>query len=223
MSREFAGAGMVIAQECARQEPAAPKLVTVIVEKNRDQHIWVKSQRDDGRCDPPGPLFVSANYKRPGSQTPRFTFAGVYVALRRFESTTLSFTLVGVSSTPPRAPASLAERGSKLWKSVLAAYVLTPGELAVLEALCHAVDQLAKINGELVSAPLVTKGSRGHQIVNPLYAQARQHAKTVESLQRALCLPEIGQNQGTWRNPHRKSSVDERWRRAAKARDNEGA
>jgi hypothetical protein len=118
----------------------------------------------------------------------------------------------------------LGAQGKRLWRDVLGAYLLTPGEREVLVALCFATDQLARLNAELVSAPLTVKGSRGQQVPNPLLYEARQTAKTVESLQRALCLPVPGQVRGEWRNPNTKASVDERWRRAktVKARE-EGA
>jgi hypothetical protein len=134
------------------------------------------------------------------------------------------FRLLCVTSSPPRAPAGCGPAGKKLWRDVLGAYLLTPGEREVLVALCHAVDQLAKLNAELVSAPLTVKGSRGQQVINPLMYESRQTAKTVETLQRALCLPAPGQRTGEWRNPNTKSAVDERWRRArtVKARE-EGA
>jgi hypothetical protein len=104
---------------------------------------------------------------------------------------------------------------------VLGAYQLTPGEREVLVALCHAVDQLGRLNAEMATAPLMVKGSRGQQIANPLLAQIRAYDKTVESLQRALCLPPPGEKVGTFRNPNTKSAVDARWSRArtVKARD----
>ena len=107
---------------------------------------------------------------------------------------------------------------------MLGAYLLTPGEREVLVALCHATDQLAKINAALVDAPLTVKGSRGQQVINPLLYESRQTAKTVETLQRALCLPAPGQRTGEWRNPNTKAAVDARWSRVktVKARE-EGA
>jgi hypothetical protein len=103
---------------------------------------------------------------------------------------------------------------------VLSAYLLTPAEHEVLVALCHAVDQLGRLNAEAVAAPLTVKGSKGQPVPNPLFAEVRAHAKTVETLQRALCLPAPGEKTGAWRDPHTKHSIDERWRRAktAKAR-----
>jgi hypothetical protein len=106
---------------------------------------------------------------------------------------------------------------------VLGACLLTPGEREVLVALCHAVDQLAKLNAELVSALLTVKGSRGQQVPNPLFAEVRAHNKSIESLQRSLCLPAPGQKTGAWRNPHTKSAVDARWSRTKTVKAREGA
>jgi hypothetical protein len=117
----------------------------------------------------------------------------------------------------------LGAQGRRLWRDVLGAYLLTPGEREVLVALCHAVDQLAKLNAEVVSAPLTVKGSRNQQVPNPLLAEARATAKTVETLQRALCLPAPGAKTGAWRNPHTKSAVDARWSRAKTVKAREGA
>ena len=136
--------------------------------------------------------------------------------MRRFRglrATIWRFTLLCMSSSPPRAPAGLAEQGRKLWRDVLGHYLLTPGEREVLTTLCFAVDQLARLNAELVSAPLTVKGSRGQQVPNPLFHEVRMHNKSVESLQRALCLPEPGAKRGEWRNPNTKAAVNERWRR----------
>jgi hypothetical protein len=126
-----------------------------------------------------------------------------------------------MSNSPPRAPAGLAAAGKRLWSDVLGAYELTPGEREVLSALCFEVDRLARINAELVSAPLTVKGSRGQEIPNPLLREARMAGKLVESLQRALCLPPPGEKVGTVRNPNTKSAIDARWSRArtVKARD----
>jgi hypothetical protein len=81
---------------------------------------------------------------------------------------------------------------------------------------------LAKINAALADAPLTVKGSRG-QVPNPLLREARMHDKTIETLQRALCLPAPGTKTGAWRNPHTKSAVDARWSRAKTVKAREGA
>jgi hypothetical protein len=128
-----------------------------------------------------------------------------------------------MTSSPPRAPAGLGAQGRRLWRDVLGAYLLTPGEREVLVALCHAVDQLHRLNVEAASAPLLVKGSRGQQVPNPLLAEVRAHDKTVETLQRALCLPAPGAKTGAWRNPHTKSAVDARWSRAKTVKAREGA
>jgi phage terminase small subunit len=126
-----------------------------------------------------------------------------------------------MSTSPPRAPAGLGPQGRKLWADVLGSYLLTPGETTVLTALCHATDQLAKLNAELSKAELWVIGSRKQPVPNPLLAEVRAHAKTIENLQRALCLPAPGAKSGQWRNPNMKAAIDTRWRRQAtiKARD----
>jgi phage terminase small subunit len=116
----------------------------------------------------------------------------------------------------------LAAAGKRLWSDVLGAYELTPGEREVLVALCHAVDQLGRLNAEMATAPLMIKGSRGQQVPNPLLAQIRASAKSVESLQRALCLPPPGEKVGKFSNPHTASSVNARWSRAATKRARDG-
>jgi phage terminase small subunit len=128
---------------------------------------------------------------------------------------------IKITTPTPPAPSTLGGHGRKLWRSVLGAYLLTPAEHEVLIALCHATDQLEKLNAELVSAPLTVKGSRGQQVPNPLLAEARSHARTVETLQRSLCLPVPGEKKGAWRDPHASASINERWRRTRTVKDRE--
>jgi len=125
------------------------------------------------------------------------------------------FTLLCMGSSPPRAPAGLGDHGRKVWRDVVAKYVLDPGETAVLGELCRTLDELDRLNAAAAVAPLSVPGSRGQETVNPLFAEVRAHRKTVELLQRALALPVEGERVGSVRNPHRRAAVASRWRRDA--------
>jgi hypothetical protein len=90
-------------------------------------------------------------------------------------------------------------------------------------ALCHAVDQLAKLNAELVSAPLTVKGSRNQQLPIRCWPRSAPTTRRWSRLQRALGLPAPGQKTSAWRNPDTKSAIDARWSRAKTVKAREGA
>lgn len=89
-----------------------------------------------------------------------------------------------------KAPAGLKAKGKRLWTEVTGEYKLRSDELDVLEDVCREADLIDKIENELASADLMTTGSMGQQVVNPLIAEARQHRATKMSLWKRLALPD---------------------------------
>jgi hypothetical protein len=51
-----------------------------------------------------------------------------------------------VGNAPPRAPAGPGDQGKRLWCDVVGKYLLDPAELAVLDQLCHTIDELGRLN-----------------------------------------------------------------------------
>ena len=74
-----------------------------------------------------------------------------------------------------KAPAGLKSKGKRLWQEVTGAYQLRSDELDVLEDVCREADLIDKIETELASADLMTTGSMGQMVVNPLIEIGRAH------------------------------------------------
>jgi hypothetical protein len=105
--------------------------------------------------------------------------------------------------------------GAALWTSVMDAYKLDPAETAILAQACRTLDELARIDTELVTSPLMVTGSMGQPVPNPLLAEARAHRKVLESLARSLALPINSEQSGTVRHPQQRAAVKSRHRGAA--------
>lgn len=108
-----------------------------------------------------------------------------------------------------KAPAGLRAKGKRLWAEVTSGYQLRHDELDVLEDVCREADLIDKIEHELGSADLMTTGSMGQMVVNPLIAEARQHRATKMSLWKRLALPDPAMS-GAETNQQR-SAAQSRW------------
>jgi len=120
------------------------------------------------------------------------------------------------TSKTPHGPA-----GTLLWASVTDEFEIDPGEAELLREACRVVDELARIDVELSSAPLVVKGSTGQLVAHPLLDAARAHRKVLESLVRSLALPLPDENVGRIRSPQQTAAVRSR-HRGSKLRDLRG-
>lgn len=109
-----------------------------------------------------------------------------------------------------KAPAGLKAKGKRLWSEVTTAYQLRSDELDVLEDVCREADLIDKIESELASADLMTTGSMGQQVVNPLIAEARQHRATKMSLWKRLALPDPVSD-GAQETNQQRSAAQSRW------------
>lgn len=93
-------------------------------------------------------------------------------------------------SKKPRTPAGLSTNGRRLWADVAGEYELRADELRVLEMACRTADNLAAIDAELTTAPVMTTGSMGQDVVNPLIAAALATRRQLAALVKQLNLPD---------------------------------
>jgi hypothetical protein len=89
-------------------------------------------------------------------------------------------------------PVGLLETGLALWVSYASEFQLQPNELRWLEDACRLSDIMAALREAAVGQPLLTKGSTGQDVLNPLIAEQKTHASTVGSLLARIKLPADG-------------------------------
>jgi len=112
----------------------------------------------------------------------------------------------------PRAPESLDAAGKALWRSVLAAYELSPAEMATLRQACRVVDVLARIDAHLADADLVVDGYAGQPRSHPLLSASADQRRVLDALFRSLCLPMPDEAEGRRRSPAAVAAAQARWR-----------
>lgn len=109
-------------------------------------------------------------------------------------------------------PTDLGDAGRRLWDQISGTYKLRADELRVLEDAAHEADLIATLNGGLVDAPLLVRGSQGQEVINPLISELRQHRATLASLLRQLKLPDEAAPQQS-RSSQAREAVNARWSR----------
>lgn len=113
----------------------------------------------------------------------------------------------------PRQPAGLGEAGRELWHSIALTYELRPDEVRMLADACREADILERLEGDLIDAPLMVKGSMGQMTASPLVSEARMHRQTLATLLKALKLPDTPAT-----GERKRAKVSEDARMAARAR-----
>jgi hypothetical protein len=96
---------------------------------------------------------------------------------------------------PSRPPKEIGPRGRALWRAVTARYELTPTELELLRELCCATDELGRLVTVSKNVRTTIPGSRGQDIMHPVFAELRYHRENVRRLFVALALPDNQHNQ----------------------------
>jgi hypothetical protein len=86
-------------------------------------------------------------------------------------------------------PVGLLETGLALWVSYATEFQLQPNELRWLEDACRLADIMAALREASIGQPLLTKGSTGQDVLNPLIAEQKTHATAVGSLLARIKLP----------------------------------
>jgi hypothetical protein len=72
-------------------------------------------------------------------------------------------------------PLGLGLAGKRLWRRVVALYALAEHEAEALAAACRMADDLARLEEALKDARVMTIGSRGQSVVNPIFSEVRAH------------------------------------------------
>lgn len=114
--------------------------------------------------------------------------------------------------TPPAAPVGLGERGLKLWRDTLEELELDPDELLLLEEAARLADELDQMGVLLANSSLLSTGSRGQQVANPLIREIRGHRLALSRILRQLGATRPGEDE------QERLSPSQRGRKAAIAR-----
>ena len=118
-----------------------------------------------------------------------------------------------VSERRRRAPNGLGTAGKALWASILdVGYELRPDEFAVLTSACRTADLAARLEAALADQPLVTRGSMGQDVVNPLATELRLQRMAQANLLKQLALPDIDDEEQPKSLRHQ-NAANARWRR----------
>jgi hypothetical protein len=111
----------------------------------------------------------------------------------------------------PVAPPGLGEAGRAFWRSIIATYELSPGELELLRQACRTVDVLERVDAQLAAEDLTTVGSRGQMRCHPLLTAAVEQRRTLEALLNAMALPFPAEEFGKRRSPSAVAAAQARW------------
>ncbi|MCS4277727.1 hypothetical protein M2390_002936 [Mycetocola sp. BIGb0189] len=97
-----------------------------------------------------------------------------------------------VRTLPTGSPQFDHPSATRLWADVTDAYDLAVHELLILEAACREQDIIDRLDAELQYAPLMSKGSMGQDVANPLLGEVRQHRAEFNRLLKSLDLDTAG-------------------------------
>lgn len=113
------------------------------------------------------------------------------------------------------APKGLKPAGKSLWSSVTGAYELRADERRILEDACREADLIDALDKALDAADLMSVGSQGQPVINPLVPEIRQHRSTLKALMQALKLPEDGdvEREAGERSSKAREAANARWSR----------
>lgn len=115
-------------------------------------------------------------------------------------------------NTPPAAPEGLGERGLRLWTDTLADLDMDPDELLLLEEACRLADELDEMGVLLANSAMLSTGSRGQPVANPLIREIRGHRLALSRVLRQLGATRPGEDDQERLTP------SQRGRKAAMAR-----
>ncbi|MGW7604481.1 hypothetical protein [Streptomyces antimycoticus] len=115
-------------------------------------------------------------------------------------------------NTPTPAPDGLGERGLRLWTDTVAELEMDPDELLLLEEAAHLADELDEMGTLLANSAMLSTGSRGQVVANPLIREIRGHRLALSRILRQLGATRPGEDEQERLTP------SQRGRKAALAR-----
>jgi hypothetical protein len=115
----------------------------------------------------------------------------------------------------PKPPTGLRAPGRRLWASVVGPYILTAGELAILEQAARTADLCDRLERDVRALPeLTSAGHTGQPRPHPLLAALRAERQLLQHLIGALNLPDDTQDVGTSpASRHAQHAAQTRWQR----------
>jgi len=97
-------------------------------------------------------------------------------------------------------PSHLRKTGKAAWRRLVAENDFSAAEFVTLELLCAQLDTLDKLDVEMATMAVVTAGSEGQPVVNPILRERRETIKQIDSLMVALAIPIDGEAYGVRRS-----------------------
>jgi hypothetical protein len=113
-------------------------------------------------------------------------------------------------------PKDLGKAGAAAWRSLTSRFEFHEGELQTLRQMCAVLDEIDVMEKALAESRPLIKGSRGQQVLNPLYNQLATHRTLVDRLMLSLALPADGEQVGKRRSPQQKAAANARWKPEAR-------
>lgn len=123
-----------------------------------------------------------------------------------------------MTTDKPARPANLGDGGGALWDSIAPYYELRPDEWRILLDACREADLVDRLQEEMLSASLVTRGSMGQEVSSPYVSEIRQHRAVTKMLLAALKIPDSPAGAS-----RKRAVVSEQARAAARSRWGSGA
>lgn len=100
----------------------------------------------------------------------------------------------------------------ELWAESTDVYALSAHEKLILKGACTALDNIAKLEVELDGADLMSKGSMGQDVANPLLGELRQTQAAFDRAMKQLSLPDVdGEDAGASRSSSAREAAAKRW------------
>lgn len=100
-----------------------------------------------------------------------------------------------------------------MWREILGAYDLSPGELELLRQASRLADLIDRADGELAAeADLTVCGSTGQPRAHPLLDSSAAQRRVLAEMIRSMALPMPGESEGRRRTPAAVEAAQARWR-----------
>lgn len=109
-------------------------------------------------------------------------------------------------------PVFASDDARTLWDETTQVYALAAHEKLILKGACSALDKIAALEGELDGASLMSKGSMGQDVANPLLGELRQTQAAFDRAMKQLALPDAeGADAGAQRSSSARAAAAARW------------